>query len=206
MRETRPRGAGPLRRARQAVPRDAAPDSDGRAGACSSCCTPTRSRSLSEVPLPDGEVREPELKLAKQLIDQIASRDLRADAVPRRGPGAHPGRHREEGAGTGHREAAEPTAEPARIIDLMAALKASLGKGERRPRRRRRAPAEAQRPLPAGARRSPKRLSAAQPNRSAPASGSARAQAPSPRAPSVVHRDAVEIDTALFHAGIVAPA
>ena len=30
-------------------------------------------RSLSDVPLPDGEVREPELKLAKQLIDQIAS-------------------------------------------------------------------------------------------------------------------------------------
>ena len=30
-------------------------------------------RPLADVPLPDGEVREPELKLAKQLIDQIAS-------------------------------------------------------------------------------------------------------------------------------------
>ena len=28
---------------------------------------------MAEVPLPDGEVREAELKLAKQLIDQIAS-------------------------------------------------------------------------------------------------------------------------------------
>ena len=29
-------------------------------------------------------------------------RDVRSDAVPRRGPGANPGRHREEGAGPGH--------------------------------------------------------------------------------------------------------
>ena len=44
MRETRPRGAGPLRRARQAVPGDAAPDArTGARWCCSSCCTPTRS-------------------------------------------------------------------------------------------------------------------------------------------------------------------
>ena len=83
---------------------------------------------MSEVPLPDGEVREPELKLAKQLIDQIASETfdptqyhddvrerIQAD-IERKVQGQE------------ITEGAEPPAEPARIIDLMAALKASLGK------------------------------------------------------------------------------
>ena len=88
------------------------------------------------MPLPDGEVREPELKLAKQLIDQIASETF------------DPTQYRDEVReriqadiekkvqGQDITEAAEPAAEPARIIDLMAALKASLGKGKaERPRR-----------------------------------------------------------------------
>ena len=42
MRETGRSRARPLRRARQAVPGDAAPASDGRGWSCSSCSTPTR--------------------------------------------------------------------------------------------------------------------------------------------------------------------
>jgi DNA end-binding protein Ku len=85
-------------------------------------------RPLSEVPLPDGEVREPELKLARQLIDQIA-RDTfdptqYRDEVRER---IHADIDRKV-QGQDITETTEPASEPARIIDLMAALKASLGK------------------------------------------------------------------------------
>jgi DNA end-binding protein Ku len=85
-------------------------------------------RSMSDVPLPDGEVREPELKLARQLIDQIA-RDTfdptqYRDEVRER---IHADIDRKV-QGQDITETTEPAAEPARIIDLMAALKASLGK------------------------------------------------------------------------------
>jgi DNA end-binding protein Ku len=85
-------------------------------------------RPFSDVPLPDATVREPELKLAKQLIDQIAAEtfdptqyhdDVRKriqDDIQRKMEGQDI-------------SAAAPTAEPAPIIDLMEALKASLGKG-----------------------------------------------------------------------------
>ncbi len=71
------------------------PTPDGRALVLQQLLYADEVRSLADVPLPDGEVREPELKLAKQLIDQIASRDVRSDPVPRRGARAHPGGHRE---------------------------------------------------------------------------------------------------------------
>jgi DNA end-binding protein Ku len=85
-------------------------------------------RPLAEVPLPDGEVREPELKLAKQLIDQISRETF--DPTPYHDDV----RERIQAdierkvQGQDITEAPEAPAEPARIIDLMAALKASLGK------------------------------------------------------------------------------
>jgi len=85
-------------------------------------------RPVSEVPLPDGEVREAELKLAKQLIDQIASETFDPsqyhDDVRER---IHADIERKV-QGQDITETTEAPAEPARIIDLMAALKASLGK------------------------------------------------------------------------------
>jgi DNA end-binding protein Ku len=86
-------------------------------------------RSLADVPLPDGEVREAELKLAKQLIDQIARetfdptqyRDEVRDRIQADIERKVQGQDITE---------AEPAAEPARVIDLMAALKASLGKAK----------------------------------------------------------------------------
>ena len=75
-------------------------------------------------------MREPELKLAKQLIDQIASETFDPtqyhDDVRERIQADI----EKKVQGQDITEAAEPTAEPARIIDLMAALKASLGKGK----------------------------------------------------------------------------
>jgi DNA end-binding protein Ku len=106
------------------------PTQDGRALVLQQLLYADEVRSLADVPLPDGEVREPELKLAKQLIDQIASETF------------DPTQYRDEVReriqadiekkvqGQDISEAAEPTAEPARIIDLMAALKASLGKSK----------------------------------------------------------------------------
>jgi DNA end-binding protein Ku len=85
-------------------------------------------RPMSDVPLPEGEVREPELKLAMQLIDQIAHETFdptqyRDDVRDRIQADIE-----KKVQGQDITEAAEPAAEPARIIDLMAALKASLGK------------------------------------------------------------------------------
>jgi DNA end-binding protein Ku len=82
-------------------------------------------RPLSEVPLPDGEVREPELKLARQLIDQIASETfeptLYHDDVRERVQSDIQRKMQGQDIAT-----SEPEPQPARIIDLMEALKASL--------------------------------------------------------------------------------
>lgn len=88
-------------------------------------------RPISEVPLPTAEVREPELKLARQLIDQIASETF--------DPTQYHDEVREriqadierKVEGQDITESEEPSPEPARIIDLMEALKASLGKGNK---------------------------------------------------------------------------
>ena len=86
-------------------------------------------RPFSDVPMTDADVKEAELKLAKQLIEQIASEtfeptkyedDVRKrieEDIKRKVEG-------QEIAVTG------PEPEPARIIDLMEALKASLGKSK----------------------------------------------------------------------------
>jgi DNA end-binding protein Ku len=97
-------------------------------------------RPASEVPLGEGEVKAPELALAKQLIEQAATDEF------------HPERYQDQVRGRvlaaiqqkvdGQEITAEPTAESgAKIIDLMEALKASLAKGggssgaERKPAR-----------------------------------------------------------------------
>ena len=118
-------------------------------------------RPFSDVPLPEGrDVREPELKLARQLIDQIAAETF------------DPSQYRDEVRERIQQDierkvqgqeiaAAPPPAEPARIIDLMEALKASLGKGDKGDRKKA-APAE---PETAGAEGEEERKSA---SRSAP--------------------------------------
>jgi DNA end-binding protein Ku len=82
-------------------------------------------RPLAEVPLPDVEVREPELKLARQLIDQIASETfeptLYHDDVRERIQADIKRKMEGQDIAT-----SVPEPQPARIIDLMEALKASL--------------------------------------------------------------------------------
>ena len=130
------------------------PSHDGRALVLQQLLYADEVRALSDVPLPDGEVREPELKLAMQLIDQIASETF------------DPTQYRDEVReriqadierkvqGQDISQAAEPSAEPARVIDLMAALKASLGKGKAE------RPAAAPSEEPAAARRSAQKSAA----------------------------------------------
>ena len=74
-------------------------------------------------------MREPELKLAKQLIDQIASETFDPTQYHDEVRERIQADIEKQGAGAGHRGVAAPSREPARIIDLMEALKASLGKG-----------------------------------------------------------------------------
>jgi DNA end-binding protein Ku len=108
------------------------PSSDGRALILQELLYADEVRALSDVPLPEGEAREAELKLAKQLIDQIATETF------------EPTKYRDEVRERiqadierkvqGHDiSESAPAPEPARIIDLMAALKASLGKGAAAP-------------------------------------------------------------------------
>jgi DNA end-binding protein Ku len=105
------------------------PSADGRALILQELLYADEVRSMAEVPLPDGEAREAELKLARQLIDQITAETfdptqyhdevkdrIRAD-IERKVQGQDIS------------ETAPAPAEPARVIDLMAALKASLAKG-----------------------------------------------------------------------------
>ena len=96
-------------------------------------------RPMADVPLPTAEVREPELKLARQLIDQISRETFDPtqyhDDVRERIQADI--ERKVQGQDITAGEDAAP--EPARIIDLMEALKASLGKGaaksERAPER-----------------------------------------------------------------------
>jgi DNA end-binding protein Ku len=104
------------------------PSPDGRALILQELLYADEVRPMSEVPLPDGEAREAELKLAKQLIDQIATETFE--------PSKYHDEVRERIQADIDRKVqghdiseSAPAPEPARIIDLMAALKASLGKG-----------------------------------------------------------------------------
>jgi len=87
-------------------------------------------RSLSDVPLPDSKVSDAELKLAKQLIDQIAAETFDPtqyrDEVRERIQADIEKKVQGQDITVGE----EAPAQPAQIIDLMAALKASLGKGK----------------------------------------------------------------------------
>jgi DNA end-binding protein Ku len=90
-------------------------------------------RSWKDVAMPDKPVlREAELKLAEQLVDQISAQTFDPtqyeDEVKKRIQADI--QKKVEGKEI---EVTEPTAEPAQIIDLMEALKASLGaaKGKR---------------------------------------------------------------------------
>ncbi len=82
-------------------------------------------RPFSEVPIADAEVRDSELALAKQLVEQIASEtfnpaDYKDDVRERIQADIQRKVEGQEIA------TAAPVSEPARVIDLMEALKASL--------------------------------------------------------------------------------
>jgi DNA end-binding protein Ku len=85
-------------------------------------------RPFSEVPIPDAEVKESEVKLARQLVDQIGSETF------------HPADYEDDVRKriqadidrkiAGKEIASSPgPSETGRVIDLMEALKASLGEG-----------------------------------------------------------------------------
>ncbi len=82
-------------------------------------------RPFSEVPIPESRVSEPELKLAQQLVDQIASDSFDASAYRNevRDRIEAEIQRKLEGKEIAVSPAAAP---PAQVIDLMAALKASL--------------------------------------------------------------------------------
>ncbi|HET6283017.1 MAG TPA: Ku protein [Polyangia bacterium] len=123
-------------------------------------------RPFSDVVMPDAEVREPELKLAKQLIEQITSQTFDPtqyeDDVRKR---IHDDIQRKvDGQDI---STAEPTQEPARIIDLMEALKASLGKSDGGGKSKK-APSAAAGAAESEDRRAPRRSTASQAEKAEP--------------------------------------
>ena len=101
-------------------------------------------RPTTEVPVPDGEVKDAELKLAMQLIDQTANETFE--------PTKYKDTVRERVLETIQRkiDGQDITAEPAatgggdKILDLMEALKASLADDRRRPTPRKNGAEEAE--------------------------------------------------------------
>ncbi len=94
-------------------------------------------RSISEVPVGDAQVKDAELKLGLQIVDQAVADEFKPEAyeddVRKRVLAAI------EQKVAGHEITEEPAEEPkAQVIDLMEALKASLEKklADRRPARR----------------------------------------------------------------------
>ncbi len=105
------------------------PSADGRALILQELLYADEVRSIGEVPLPDGEAREAELKLAKQLIDQITADTFDPSQYHDEVKDRIRADIERKVQGQDISEAAPAPAEPARVIDLMAALKASLAKG-----------------------------------------------------------------------------
>ncbi len=105
------------------------PSTDGRGLILQELLYADEVRSMSEVPLPDGEAREAELKLAKQLIDQITAETFDPSQYHDEVKERVRADIERKVQGQDISEAAPTPAEPARVIDLMAALKASLAKG-----------------------------------------------------------------------------
>ncbi len=105
------------------------PSTDGRGLILQELLYADEVRSMSEVPLPDGEAREAELKLAKQLIDQITAETFDPSQYHDEVKDRIRADIERKVQGQDISEAAPAPAEPARVIDLMAALKASLAKG-----------------------------------------------------------------------------
>jgi DNA end-binding protein Ku len=86
-------------------------------------------RSFSEVPVGAAEVREPELKLAVQLIEQIATDEFKPEEYE--DTQRHQVRALIDRKIQGEEITATPAPQPkAQVIDLMAALKASLASAQ----------------------------------------------------------------------------
>ncbi len=106
------------------------PSADGRALILQELLYADEVRAMSEVPLPDGEVREAELKLAKQLIDQIAAETFE--------PSKYHDEVRERIQADIDRKVqghdiseSAPAPEPARIIDLDGGAQGEPRQGSR---------------------------------------------------------------------------
>ena len=91
-------------------------------------------RSIDTVPIEDADVRDDELKLARQLIDQASSDEFRPENYKDEVYERLKALIDSKVAGEDITVVASAEAEQAKVVDLMAALKASLGaEGESKP-------------------------------------------------------------------------
>ena len=119
-------------------------------------------RSMKEIEIPETEVKDAELKLAKQLIDAQASDAFDpaayADEVTKRIEAAI--QKKVEGQEISLSEAPETGAQ---VIDLMEALRASLDRKPAAPAKQAKAPVTVAKAVPADERKPAKRAQAAEP-------------------------------------------
>jgi len=119
-------------------------------------------RSMKEIEIPETEVKDAELKLAKQLIDAQASEAFDpaayADEVSKRIEAAI--QKKVEGQEISLSEAPETGAQ---VIDLMEALRASLDRKPAAPAKQAKAPVTVAKAAPADERKPAKRAQAAEP-------------------------------------------
>jgi DNA end-binding protein Ku len=118
-------------------------------------------RPMSEIEIPTAEAKEPELKLAEQLIEQISAEDFDPtqyeDEVKKRIEAAVEKKVEGEEISV----SPEPEKGGAQIIDLMAALRESLNKAPKKPAPARAAPPAT--PAKAAERKPAKRATTARP-------------------------------------------
>ena len=112
MRADRPLRARQVGGARQAVPGADAPGRE-RPRHAGRSTTPTRCGRSTRCPIGDAAVKDAELKLAVQLVEQIATEEFHPENVRGRGAQALPGGHPAQGRGPGsHGRRARAAAAP----------------------------------------------------------------------------------------------
>ena len=121
-------------------------------------------RSIKDIEIPKTEVKDAELKLAQQLIEQQASETFDPSAYTDDVRGAHRGGGAEEGRGPGDHAGRGARSGGAQVIDLMEALRASL---EKKAPRQAKAPRREPPPKRASRRSARSRPSAAPPRKAA---------------------------------------
>ena len=108
---------------------------------------PAEVRSISEIPIETADIKEAELKLARQIIEQQTSKAFDPSAYVDEFRGRLEAAIQRKVEGKEIALAMKPSARPSNVVDMMEILRASLAKGGKAPKAKaaRRSPTRATR-------------------------------------------------------------